>query len=61
MLQTIWSKALIQKVFKEIAAMMPFVDDSPDGNRTDPGRVMKFLAESPQYKNAVSSEARPTK
>jgi len=39
MLQTIWSKALIQKFFKEIAAVMPDVDDSPDRNRIDPGMV----------------------
>ena len=46
MLQTIWSKALIQKFFKEIAAMMPYVDDSPDGNRTDPEQVMKFRSDA---------------
>jgi len=50
------SKALIQKFFKEIAAMTPDVDDSPDGTGQIQEQFMKFLAESPQYKNAVSGE-----
>ncbi len=49
---------LTQKFFKEIAAIMPNVDEI---HLTGTGQVqeqfMKFLAETPQYKNAVSSES----
>src|SRR5687767_10164558 len=47
-----------QKYFKDIANRMPNIDEI---HITGTGQVqeqfMKFLAESPQYKNAVSSES----
>lgn len=53
---------LTQKFFKEIAAIMPNVDEI---HLTGTGQVqeqfMKFLADTPQYKNAVSSESTSNK
>lgn len=49
---------LIQKFFKEIAGKMPNIDEV---HVTGTGQVqeqfIKFLAATPQYKNAVSSES----
>lgn len=49
---------LTQKYFKEIAHTMPNIDEI---HITGTGQIqeqfMKFLAETPQYKNAVSSES----
>ena len=51
-----------QKYFKDIANRMPNIDEI---HITGTGQVqeqfMKFLAESPQYKNAVSSESTSNK
>lgn len=53
---------LTQKFFKEIASLMPNVDEI---HLTGTGQVqeqfMKFLAETPQYKNVVSSESTSNK
>jgi len=53
---------LTQKFFKEIAAKMPNIDEI---HITGTGQIqeqfMKFLAETPQYKNAVSSESTSNK
>ncbi len=53
---------LTQKFFKEIASKMPNIDEI---HITGTGQVqeqfMKFLAETPQYKNAVSSESTSNK
>ncbi len=53
---------LTQKFFKEIAAVMPNVDEI---HLTGTGQVqeqfMKFLADTPQYKNAVSTESTSNK
>lgn len=53
---------LTNKFFKEIAAVMPNVDEI---HLTGTGQVqeqfMKFLADTPQYKNAVSSESTSNK
>lgn len=53
---------LTQKYFKEIAALMQNVDEI---HITGTGQIqeqfMKFLAETPQYKNAVSSESTTNK
>ncbi len=50
--------ALTPKFFKEIAAKMPNIDEI---HITGTGQIqeefMKFLAETPQYKNAKSSES----
>lgn len=49
---------LTHKFFKEIAAKMPNIDEI---HITGTGQVqeqfMKFLAETPQYKNAISTES----
>lgn len=49
---------LTHKFFKEIAAIMPNIDEI---HLTGTGQVqeqfMKFLADTPQYKNAVSTES----
>ena len=54
--------ALTQKFFKEIVNKMPNIDEI---HITGTGQVqeqfMKFLADSPQYKNAVSSESTSNK
>lgn len=54
--------ALTHKFFKEIAAHMPNIDDI---HITGTGQVqeqfIKFLAETPQYKNALSSESTSNK
>lgn len=54
--------ALTHKFFKEIAAMMPNVDEV---HVTGPGQVQEqfihFLADTPQYKNAVSTESTSNK
>lgn len=54
--------ALTHKFFKEIAAKMPNVDEI---HITGTGQIqeefMKFLAATPQYKNAVSSESTSNK
>ncbi|MBA4318213.1 MAG: hypothetical protein C0412_07415, partial [Flavobacterium sp.] len=53
---------LTQKFFKEIAGKMPNIDEI---HITGTGQVqeqfMKFLAETPQYKNAISSESTSNK
>ncbi|RAR47589.1 hypothetical protein [Flavobacterium lacus] len=53
---------LIQKYFKEIAAIMPNVDEI---HLTGTGQVqeqfIKFLADTPQYKNAESTECTSNK
>jgi len=53
---------LTQKFFREIASLMPNVDAI---HLTGTGQVqeqfIKFLAETPQYKNAVSSESTSNK
>ncbi len=53
---------LTQKFFKEIAAKMINIDDV---HVTGTGQVqeqfIKFLADTPQYKNAVSSESTSNK
>jgi len=54
--------SLTQKFFKEIASHMPNVDQI---HITGTGQVqeqfIKFLAETPQYKNAISSESTSNK
>lgn len=54
--------ALTHKFFKEIAEKMPNVDEV---HITGTGQIqeqfMKFLADTPQYKNAVSSESTSNK
>lgn len=54
--------ALTHKFFKEIASKMPNIDEI---HITGTGQIqeqfMKFLAETAQYKNAVSSESTSNK
>ena len=54
--------ALTQKFFKEIAAKMPNVDEI---HITGTGQVqeqfIKFLSETPQYKNAVATDSTSNK
>ena len=54
--------SLTLKFFKEIASKMPNIDEI---HITGTGQVqeqfMKFLAETPQYKNAISSESTSNK
>lgn len=54
--------ALTHKFFKEIAAKMPNIDEV---HLTGTGQIqeqfIKFLADTPQYKNAVSSESTSNK
>lgn len=53
---------LTQKYFKDIASIMPNIDEI---HITGTGQIqeqfMKFLAETPQYKNVVSSESTSNK
>ncbi|WP_100615682.1 hypothetical protein [Confluentibacter citreus] len=53
---------LTQKFFKDIASIMPNIDEI---HITGTGQIqeqfMKFLAETPQYKNVVSSESTSNK
>lgn len=54
--------ALTHKYFKEITNLMPNVDEI---HLTGTGQIqeqfIKFLAETPQYKNAISSESTSNK
>ena len=54
--------ALTHKFFKEIASQMPNIDEI---HITGTGQIqeqfMKFLAETPQYKNAISTESTSNK
>ena len=54
--------ALTQKFFKEIASQMPNIDEI---HITGTGQVqeqfMKYLAETPQYKNVAASESTSNK
>jgi len=54
--------ALTQKFFKEIASQMPNIDEI---HITGTGQVqeqfMKYLAETPQYKNVVASDSTSNK
>ncbi len=54
--------ALTQKFFKEIVSKIPNVDEI---HATGTGQIqeqfIKFLAETPQYKNAVSTESTSNK
>jgi len=54
--------ALTQKFFKEIASKMPNIDDV---HITGTGQIqeqfMKYLADTAQYKNAVSTESTSNK
>lgn len=53
---------LTQKFFKEIAAIMPNIDEIHiTGTGQAQEQFMKFLAETPQYKNAQSSESTSNK
>ncbi len=53
---------LTQKFFKEIASVMPNVDEIHiTGTGQMQEQFMKFLAETPQYKNVVSSESTSNK
>ncbi len=54
--------ALTQKYFKDITAKMPNIDEI---HITGTGQIqeqfMKYLAESPQYKNAICTESTTNK
>ncbi|WDO11917.1 hypothetical protein MH928_11310 [Flavobacterium sp. WW92] len=54
--------ALTQKFFKEIASQMPNIDEI---HITGTGQIqeqfMKYLAETPQYKNVVASDSTSNK
>lgn len=53
---------LTQKFFKEIAAKMPNIDEIHiTGTGQAQEQFMKFLAETPQYKNALSTESTSNK
>jgi len=53
---------LTHKFFKEIAAKMPNIDEiHVTGTGQAQEQFMKFLAETPQYKNAVSNESTSNK
>lgn len=53
---------LTQKFFKEIAALMQNVDEIHiTGTGDAQEQFMKFLAETPQYKKAVSTESTSNK
>jgi len=53
---------LTQKFFKEIASLMPNVDAiHVSGTGQIQEQFIKFLAETPQYKNAVSTESTSNK
>ncbi|MDR7211976.1 hypothetical protein [Flavobacterium piscis] len=54
--------SLTQKFFKEIASVMPNIDQIHiTGTGQSQEQFMKFLAETPQYKNSVSSESTSNK
>lgn len=54
--------ALTQKFFKEIAAMMQNVDEMHiTGTGDSQEQFMKFLANTPQYKNAITDESTSNK
>ena len=54
--------ALTHKFFKAIAEIMPNVDEvHVTGTGQIQEQFIKFLAETPQYKNAVSSESTSNK
>lgn len=54
--------SLTQKFFKEIASKMQNVDEIHiTGTGQSQEQFIKFLAETPQYKNAVSSESTSNK
>ena len=53
---------LTNKFFKEIASVMPNVDEIHiTGTGQAQEQFMKFLTETPQYKNVVSSESTSNK
>lgn len=53
---------LTHKFFKEIAAKMPNVDEiHVTGTGQAQEQFIKFLADTPQYKNAVANESTSTK
>ncbi len=53
---------LTHKFFKEIAALMPNIDEIHiTGTGQAQEQFMKFLADTPQYKNAVSTESTSNK
>ena len=53
---------LTQKFFKEIASKMQNIDEIHiTGTGQSQEQFMKFLAETPQYKNAVSTESTSNK
>lgn len=53
---------LALKFFKEIASLMPNVDEIHlTGTGQTQEQFMKFLAETPQYKNVISSESTSNK
>ena len=53
---------LTLKFFKEIASKMPNIDEIHiTGTGQAQEQFMKFLADTPQYKNAVSSESTSNK
>lgn len=53
---------LTHKFFKEIARKMPNIDEvHVTGTRQIQEQFIKFLADTPQYKNAVSSESTSNK
>ncbi|KQB42583.1 hypothetical protein [Flavobacterium aquidurense] len=54
--------SLTHKFFKEIAAKMPNIDQIHiTGTGQSQEQFIKFLAETPQYKNAISSESTSNK
>jgi stalled ribosome rescue protein Dom34 len=54
--------ALTQKFFKEIATNMPNIDElHVTGTGQIQEQFIKFLADTPQYKSAVSSESTSNK
>lgn len=54
--------SLTQKFFKEIASIMQNVDEiHVTGTGQSQEQFIKFLADTPQYKNAVSSESTSNK
>ena len=53
---------LTQKFFKEIASKMPNIDEIHiTGTGQIQEQIIKFLAETPQYKNVLSSESTSNK
>lgn len=54
--------ALTRKFFKDIAAIMPNVDEiHVTGTGQAQEQFIRFLAETPQYRNAVTSESTSNK